>query len=319
MSGRIKKRFSFKRSNVKTFFFFLVFTSFLWLFTQFSKNYTKEVEVSILYKNLPEDKILNKNSDQTLKLILNGNGFRLMNHYWSKPELEFDVANASAFKDDEYHFYVDKQAASLKRELDFNGRVLSVQKDTLKLKLDINLEKKVPVKVNAKVQYTTGYGSDKGVVSLPDSIVISGPEKVVDTIQYVSTDLLELEGLNSDYKTTLSIDVEELPSRVSLDKKEIEASIQVSKFTEGNQIVPITLQNVPEGEKVTIFPKEATVVYRVGLDRYNEITAMNFKVIADYNKALEDNSFLILELIEIPESIHDVRLQEKQVQYVILK
>ncbi|MDY8138261.1 YbbR-like domain-containing protein [Aquimarina sp. 2201CG5-10] len=319
MSARRKNRFSFKRNNVKTFLFFLIFTSLLWLFTQFSKNYTEEVEVGIRYINLPDDRILNDRSDQTLKLTLNGNGFRLMNHYWSTSHIEFDVANATTYIDNEYHFFVNKEAQFLKNELDFKGRILAVQKDTVKLKLDINLEKRIPVKIEQNIEYTTGYGSDKGLEISPDSITISGPEKIVDTIQSISTKELELEAVNSDFSSRLEIDIQDLPPSVTIYPAEVDASIVVSKFTEGRSEVPITLQNVPEGDKIKIFPKEVTVVYRVGLDRYNEITPMDFKVVANYNNVADDSSFLILELVQIPESIHDVRLRDKQVQYVILK
>jgi len=310
-------RFSLKRGNVKTFLFFLAFTSVVWLFTQFSKKYTQEVEIDIQYVNLPEDRILNEDSDQTLKLTLNGNGFRLINHMWSKPRLQLDIANAIE-KGNDYHFYVDKENQTMKDKLNFKGNILSVQKDTLKVKLDINLKKKIPIRILEEIAYAPGYGSDKGVVLLPDSIMINGPERIVDTIQYIDTENLKLEGLNTDYKTVLAIKVDSLPSRVTITPKEVEASISVSKFTEGSQEVPITLMNMPEGKEIKIFPKEVKVVYRVGLDKYNEISVRNFKVIADYNKVAEDSSFLILELIDMPISIHDVRLQDKQVQFVIL-
>ncbi len=319
MLYRRNDRSAFKKNNVKIFLFFLLFTSFLWLLLQFSKNYTKEVEVSISYTNLPKDRILNDESDQTIKMVLNGNGFRLISQYWSTSKLYFDLNDAVSKNNNEYHFYLDKETIFIKNKLDFKGKVLRIQKDTLVLKLDVNLEKKIPVKINKNIQFTNGYGSNIGLVAFPDSVTISGPSKIVDTIQFIESNELKLEGLNSNYKTELGLNIDRLPTKVSITPNKIETSIEVSKFTEGSQKVPITLKNVPEGVKINIFPKEVTVVYRVGLDKYNEIYAIDFKIEADYNKVSNDSSFLILELITIPKSIHDVRLQDKQVQYVILK
>ncbi len=303
---------------MKTFLFFLVFTSVLWLFIQFSKNYTQEVVVDIQYTNLPDNRVLNDNSDQTLKLTLNGNGFRLINHIWSNPKIQFDIANAIETTNRDYYFYTKEANQTLKNKLKFKGRILSIQKDTLHVKLDINLEKKVPVRISKEIEYAPGYGSDKGVVLSPDSIMISGPESIVDTILFIVTENLELNGLNNDFRTVLPIKIDNLPPKIEAVPKEIEASITVSKFTEGSQEVPITLVNVPEDRVIKIFPKEVKVVYRVGLDKYNEINIRDFKVIADYKKVSEDSPFLILELVDMPESIHDVRLQDKQVQFVIL-
>ncbi len=319
MSSRRKTKISFKKSNVQTFLFFLIFTSVLWLLIQFSKNYTQEVEVGILYTNLPEGKIFNDDSDQTLRMTLNGNGFRLMNHNWKKPVLEFNVEDAVVNNDDRYYFYIDKESKILKNKLDFKGRILVVQKDTLRLKLDVNLEKKIPVRIEQDIKYAVGYGSDKGLITIPDSIMISGPSQVIDTIRSVDTESLNLEGLNVDYTSDLNINTQILPSTVKVFPEKVEASVMVSKFTEGNQKIPITLNNVPEGVEIKIFPKEITVVYRVGLDRYNEISSRDFMVTADYAKASEESSFLTLELTDQPKSIHDVRLQEKQIQFVVLK
>ncbi|WP_109097596.1 YbbR-like domain-containing protein [Aquimarina sp. AU58] len=319
MSARKKNRFSLKRNNVKTFLFFLIFTSILWLFIQFSKNYTQEVEVAIRYTNIPQDKIFNEQSDQTLRMVLNGNGFRLMNHNWSRPTLQFNVEDAVINSGDQYYFRVDKESSVLKNKLDFKGRVLSVQKDTIRLKLDHNLEKKIPVKIVEKIQYAIGYGSDKGLVVSPDSITISGPSQIIDTIQYITTENLNLEGLNVNYTSKLDIDIEELPATITVTPAQVEANVLVSKFTEGDQKIPITLNNIPEGVEIKIFPKEISVVYRVGLDKYNEISPRDFMVVADYAKASEESLFLTLELVNKPDYIHDVRLQVKQVQFVVLK
>jgi YbbR domain-containing protein len=222
-------------------------------------------------------------------------------------------------KENQYHFHVNKESLILKSKLDFKGKVLSLQKDTLRLKLDRNLKKKIPVRINQSIQYAVGYGSDKGLVVSPDSITISGPSQVIDTIRYVSTENLNLEGLNVDYNSRLDINTEELQPTIKVVPSEVEANILVSKFTEGNQKIPITINNIPEGLEIKIFPKEISVIYRVGLDKYNEINPRDFIIIADYAKVSEESSFLTLELIKKPKSIHDVRLQVKQVQFVVLK
>ncbi|WP_103071453.1 CdaR family protein [Aquimarina sediminis] len=319
MPNRIKNKFSLKRNNVKTFLFFLLFTSLLWLFVQFSKNYTQEVEVAIRYTNIPKGKIFNNESDQTLRMLLNGNGFRLMSHNWEKRMLEFDVTEAVLNTENQYYFYVNKESSILKKKLDFKGRILSLQKDTLRLKLDLNLEKKIPVVIKQEIQYAIGYGSDKGLVISPDSILISGPSQVIDTISDIRTENLKLEGLNVNYDSELNINIEELPVTAKVVPSKVKANILVSKFTEGNQRIPITINNVPEGVEIKIFPKEISIVYRVGLDKYNEISPRDFMIVADYAKVSEESSFLTLELVDQPKSIHDVRLQVKQVQFVVLK
>ena len=233
--------------------------------------------------------------------------------------LNFSVEDALNATNNRYSFFVNKEALLLNNKLDFKGKVLSVQKDTLRLYLDDNLKKKVPVYADQDIAYAVGYGSDQGLVLKPDSITVSGPSQVVGAIKYLYTEKIDLKGLNVDHTAKLRINTDELPSDILVIPPKVDASILVSKFTEGNQKVPITIRNAPEGMEIKIFPKEISVVYRVGLDKYNEISPRNFVVIADYAKASEESSFLTVELVEKPSVIHDVRLQEKQVQFVVLK
>lgn len=311
-------RFSFKRNNVKVFLFFLVSTSILWLFIQFSKNYTRTLETDIVFVNIPEDKVIDPTNDTKLIVTLGGNGFRLIAHSWTTPKLVFDFKESSKINTNEYVFALDKKGDFIKRKLDFKGNVIAFQRDTVILRLNTILDKKVPVRLNVSLKYAAGYGSSEGLEIKPDSITLSGIKEVLDSINYVVTTPLEVDGLKSNWEEKVSIQMDSLQGIVNVSPSQISALVSVSKFTEGSQNVPVILENVPEKEEVKIFPKEVKIVYRVGLDKYNEISERDFKVVADYKEATENNAFLILKLIKYPEKIHDVRLQEKQIQFVIV-
>ncbi len=318
MKKAIQQKFSLKRTNVKTFLFFLGFTSLLWLFTQFSKKYTQEVAVRIEYTNIPTDRLLDAASDDTIRMTLHGNGFRLMTYQWTSPALVFDMQKASRVREPNYFFGLDQKDQLLLNKLNFDGKILAIEKDTLWAHVDTKLEKKVKVRLQSTLTYAAGYGSDYGVVLSEDSVRVSGPKRIVDTLQFVTTEILQLEELNANQDTELALEKSTLPDGVVLQRDKVYARIEVSKFTEGSQEIPITLINVPADKEVKIFPKVVTVVYRVALQRYHEITPRDFRVIADYKKGSENSAYLILELKDQPTAIHDVRLQEKQVQFIIV-
>ena len=101
-------RFSLKPSNVRVFLFFLGCTSLLWILIQFSKNYTREIEVNIAYQELPKGMLLNANSDTTVKLLLQGNGFRLFKYVWNTPLLTFNMSDAIPYDGHQYYFLFEK-------------------------------------------------------------------------------------------------------------------------------------------------------------------------------------------------------------------
>lgn len=313
------KKSPFKKYNVKTFLFFLLFTSILWIFIQFSKNYTQEVAIGVNYTNIPEDKMLNDKSDQTLRLVLNGNGFRLMSYTLEKKIISLSIDEGKKINENEYSFELNKNSHLLSQKLGFSGNVMSVRDSRLSLFLDDNLIKKIPVRVVQDVVYAVGYGSDFGIQVLPDSVTISGPSKIIDTIQFVETEKLTLKDLNEDYQSDLKINKEHFPKSVSIIPREVSSSISVEKITEGTLSIPIVLKNIPVGVEVKIFPKETKVVYKVSLAKYKEITAQDFVIVADYAKAKDESLFLNLELTSKPDAVHDIRIQDKQVQFVVLK
>lgn len=319
MSSLIRKKFSFKRNSVKTFLFFLVFTSFLWLFIQFSKNYTKEIEVDIQYVNIPEDRLINKNSDQAVKMTLNGNGFRLISQLWSKPVWTFDAEDAIRLSDKKFLFSIDKDNELLKKQLDFNGRVLSLRKDTMVLYLDIIKTKQLKVKSSIDIKYMDGYGSDDGLRFSPDSVTVSGPEKIMDSLYSIATETLELTDINEDVTDKIALAIDSMPSNIKVNPKKVDFVITVDKFTEGSLEIPVTLINVPEDVVINIFPKNVSIVYRVALNKFDKITPQDFRVIADYSKIIQDSPYLILGIENAPDFVYDLRLREKQVQFVILK
>ncbi len=316
--NRIKKRFSIQRDNVKTFLFFLGFTSLLWLFIQFSKKYTREIEVTIEYTNTPKDKTLNKTSDLNVKLILNGNGFRLLRYSWNIPTLVVNMNDAIKETDNNYYYNLKDNLTIIKNKLNYRGEILNVEKEQLRINFYTNLKKKIPLISRQYVTYAPGYGSTNGVRIIPDSVTIEGPETIIDTIHNLKVEPIEISELNTDFNKMIGVEMANLTPEIQITPQEIQAEITVSKFTEGSVDVPITLINVPVGEEVKIFPKEIKVVYKISLDKYSTIEFNDFKIIADYNKITEENRVLPLKLIKKPKNVQNVRLQEDQVQFIIV-
>ena len=74
-----------KRGPLKTFLFFLGFSTVIWIFVQFSKQYTTVIELPVSYINIPKDKIILDNSKKYLDLRIKDNGLNIaINHFFPK-------------------------------------------------------------------------------------------------------------------------------------------------------------------------------------------------------------------------------------------
>jgi YbbR domain-containing protein len=93
----------------------------------------------------------------------------------------------------------------------------------------------------------------------------------------------------------------------------------VEKFTEGVVKVPVTILNIPEGLLIKYFPKEVNVTFYTSLNNFNKVKAKDFKVVCDYSKLGEKQSFLIPEIRNKSEFAKAVKLNQQHIEFIILE
>ena len=92
----------------------------------------------------------------------------------------------------------------------------------------------------------------------------------------------------------------------------------VKKFTEGSFLVPVSVTNLPENVNIKYFPKEIEVIFYTSLDYFKTISANNFRVECDFSQLTDDNSKLIPKIIKQPDSVRNLRLGTKSIEFIIL-
>jgi hypothetical protein len=76
---------------------------------------------------------------------------------------------------------------------------------------------------------------------------------------------------------------------------------------------------VPNGMSIKYFPKEANVSYYISLKNFKSVQIKDFKVVCDYAKVIEDQTFLIPELITFPETVKNAKINQQQIEFIINK
>ena len=313
-SNKIKE--SLGRKNVKTYFFFLAFTSFLWLALQFSKNHSQEVVFDLAFSEIEKDKIVKPNSDNTIKMVLEGNGFQLVKYSIFKKTIYLDARKAK--KDSKSHTYFTGKSMinAIKSSLNYDGEIPDVFKDSLHIYYDVFKEKSVQVKLKSKINYAAGYTSVKGLQAKDSQVKVLGPKSIIDTLSFVTTEELKLDRVNKNYNGVLAI---KKNRNLRFDKKNISVSLDVDKLTEGEFKIPITILNIPKKTKVQLFPKQVSVIFNVLLNDLPKLSAADFKVVADLSNASENTNELLLTLAAFPSNVYSARLTENEVQYIVIK
>lgn len=315
MSRRIEVK-PFKRANVKTFGFFLIFSAIIWVLVQFSKEYTQVISIPVKYVNVPLDKSLSSDRPKKLDLRLQDNGFVIMwNYRIFRPELIVDLGKAEV-ADQELIFNLEEHQEEISAQMDVNFENSHFLKDQIVIGFQPKKEKKIKVVPRLNLNYAVGYSAGAPVKLTPDSIKVSGPEGVIDTITQVPTKNLKVNGVNSDLRGQVKIDTTNL-GMLGFYQTAVQYSQEVEKFTEGKVQIPVEVFNVPEGINLVIFPKEVVVYYQVNLGDYEKVEASDFRVVCDFNSLQSGDDYLLADVFERPEFVTNVRLNERKIQFVI--
>ena len=307
----------FRKTDFNSFLFFLFFAIVIWIFVQFSKQYSEVLEIPVEYVNVPQDKLLVGKIPQSLELRMQENGFTVAWFSLFPPTVKIDLSKAS-IENDALVYAVDENHSELQSQLEIDLDDNEFLKDALVVKYEQKQEKKLPVVFRMKMEYAVGYSAVEALKYEPDSIMVSGPDNILDTLSKLFTQQLSLTKVKEDQQGIVYLDTTALPN-VTFYRNKVKYAVDVEKVTEGKVQVPIEIMNVPQGLNVVIFPKEVVLFYQVNLKDFSKVTASDFRVVVDFDNVRGQQDFLIPEVIQKPEFTSNIRLNEKRIQFIIKK
>ncbi len=306
-----------KKGPLKTFLFFLGFSAIIWVFMQFSKDYTEVMELPITYINVPKDKILLDSKPKTLQIRIKDKGFNLALHKIVPPTIKIDM-NEAVEKKDQLVFDLQQQKQAILAQLNLDYENASFLQPSLNIDFQQRGVKTLKVVSNINFSFAVGYSALKPVVLQPDSVKVSGPKKILDTLSQISTKSLRITNVSKDLEGSVALDTSGL-GNVNLYTQEVSYRLSIDKFTEGKVKIPIETTNVPDNSTVVIFPKEVLVYYQVSLKKFDLVKPMDFRVVVDLKNARDGDGYLIAQVVQQPDIVTNVRLNEKKIQFVIKK
>lgn len=310
---------SIKNKRLNVFLVFLLLAFIILLITKLSKSYTNTIAFKIEKMNVPDEKVILRDSDSILNITLRTYGFKWLDFYLQQPTLKIDFSKDVALTNTKYIW--TKSKTNMFNSNRFNNKVsiLNMYPDTLVFNFDDNEVKMVPVKLNTNITYAQGFDVFEGYETFPDSVKIIGPKSVVTTVQEIETEAVNLEAVKSDISQILKLKVPEDQKGIKLSKSSVSFKANVERFTEGSVKVPLTILNVPEGLKLKYFPKEITVTFYTSLEKFKSVKPNDFKVVCDFSKVNKEQSFFIPELVKQSEFAKGVKINKQHIEFIVLE
>lgn len=302
----------------KTFISFLVASFFIWLLITFSKEYTTVITYAVIYKNIPQNKLLQEAPIKEIDITVKASGFKILRSNLKNQKIQLEASALKRKKNAKFYFLTSNQVIKIQKQLLSGLELLEIAEDTIYLNLGILSSKKVALKPNLEINYHIGYALLNDIKITPDSIIISGPESQVKKINYLELVALKLNDVKSNFLEEVAI----LKSNNNFKFSTLKTTISgnVDKFTEGKLQIPFRTKNLPKDINLVTLSEKVEVVFVVALSNFSKISEASFKVECDYLISKNNNlGYLIPKVILMPDFIKSAKIIPKKIDFLIQK
>jgi len=308
------------RNNLYVFLICLLISLFIWLSIKLSKEYHATVEHQVNYVNIPGDKVLVNQPPGKIKLKVLGHGMQLLKVKFGGPSdvLQIDVSEAEILAEGE-KFKAELPTvwfiSQVARQTNYYDNLIDIKPDTLLLRFENLKYKKVPVEHRFDYKLDKQVWLRKPVRYSPDSVIVSGRESQVDSVEKVFTKRLKLGKLSSPVTRRVQLAPPE-GDKLSLDHDSTTVEIPCERYTEEQvnlMVEPIT----PDTLRIRTFPREVSVTYWISLDDYQRLNEDMFQAVVSASK--EESRFLPVKIRRVPDYVKIVEINPAEVEYIFLK
>lgn len=304
--------------KLRVFLLFLFLSILFWSLIKLSKEYISEVEFELAYSDIPNNKLIQNEPDQKVKLTLKTIGFKLLKYEFQEKFLDYSLTEIEKKGGSMYYSETRSNTNFLQAQLSAETVVLNIEPDTLFFDLGVKKSRKVPVLSAMEFSFKTGFNIVGDIVVSPSEVTVSGPEKVIDTINEVYTAGFHLSDISEPFEQEVNLNAPN--DVVVLSDETVLVTGVVDKITDGSYNLPFEVINLPRNLIMSTYPKKVKVIYQVALKDFNKIPENSFRIQCDYKQTQDNNlDYLIPKLVEKPELITNVKIVPNKIEFLVKK
>lgn len=307
-----------QKRKVKIFSLFLLCSGLAWFVSNLTEQYTSTTSFNLEYKNVPDSLLFKGSSKDKLDVKLKCSGFQFLRYNFSPRVVQLDLSYIKK-KGSKYYLPQETCVKQIEDQLPSSISLVDVDnRDTLYFALYRLHSKTVPVVSRLRIDYAQNYMLDGNLKMEPTKVTLSGPKNEIDTIRNVRTRTETLKEVTDDFSKNISLVKSGKLLNTKYSANEVRITGNVARFSEKMVEVPVEVTNLEQDMQIKTFPHKVSVLCKGKIERLKKVKASDFRVVADFNTVKETKSSMItLKLVNQPEGLFDIKLLEKEVEYIL--
>lgn len=305
------------KSKLLTFLVFLLISTALWFLIKLTKDYSAQTVFTVTYTEVPVNKWVST-PEQQVKCSFVADGFATLRHNLVREQkrvVEIPLSEVSYRLEGGVTYSYSSQyvAEHIANWLGIPASNITMNEDKQFFNME-DLQSKevsvlVPLDVKTQRQFSV-YGAPR---VNPASVTVFGPKNLLDTMKAVYTEPLHADNVNENIERSLKIDF--YGGAVRAEEQTADVLVEVEQYTEIDIEVPVKAN---DSLTLRFFPETMKVKCMVPIRDYANITGASFLVLVDTAQLHQRQPLLDIRLDQVPEHVHVLKTEPKQVEYLII-
>lgn len=249
--------------NKKILLLSFVIAFILWYYIKLGGVTRQEMLLPIRISGMPKNMMIVGDLPQHLKVLMESDGRTLMAlQYFSDIHYEVDLTDYKAFS----KIIIYPQIQHIHTPVKWNPKIMDIlEPDSLVIIAEEKIKKRVPIRPDIRVNPEPGFVLVGGVHLSPDSIAVTCPASLRDSVNFVPTRNAEIRKINRDYFFSVGL-IPPSNRLISYPDKEIQVSLNVQPLGEISiNHVPVRLINAPPNHNLIVQPSTFSIRIRGGV------------------------------------------------------
>jgi len=229
MTDEQRRKRKFLNRELPVFAFFLLLSFVFWYLNELSKDLKGTINYPVRYINPPRDRIVTGDLPDKLEMELRGPGYSILKVKLSGSRapvvVDFSKLSPRRVPGTMPHYYLLTSGLinNFSKQLHADFEILSIKPDTLYFGYDRLVTRRMPVKPNLSVDLAEG--RKVIIVPDPDSVTVTGPAHILDTLNGIRTRHRHFKRMNENFRSKVPL---EYPEYLQTTQKRVTVEVTIT-------------------------------------------------------------------------------------------
>ncbi|MCX7736904.1 MAG: hypothetical protein N2319_09340 [Candidatus Kapabacteria bacterium] len=312
--GKSFTKITGKKAIIGAFLFAIA----LWFYTNLNQEFYTTIKIPLKIITSENWSIELTGKERFIKEVpieVKGNGWQLFNLMFINPtyEIVIDLSN----KDIDTIYQISRNDLIDNVKFLGNARAVSTNSPPITIRLGKISISSIEVKPRVKVIPKDGFLLIGKLKVNPDIINIKGNEKIINQIQYWTTEERVFTEVDEPFIFEVPLK-DTLSNIITLSQKEVKVSGDIQQIAEMTFFdVPIAIKGRDLGDNHILIPNKFKVTIRSGIDLITKINPRDINLSLDYYQILNDNTGVLIPEISVPENFKVLSIEPSYVYHYV--